>query len=84
MAGNFGMEQGHYETSVAVAENALLPALRDAPEGSVFLADGFSCRTQANDLAGVRGVTLAELLLDGSDFPSARAARLPETAAATR
>ena len=28
LAGNFGMELGHYEMSVAVAENALLPALR--------------------------------------------------------
>ena len=28
LAGNFGMEKGHYEMSLAVAENALLPALR--------------------------------------------------------
>jgi FAD/FMN-containing dehydrogenase/Fe-S oxidoreductase len=28
LAGNFGVERGHYETSVAVAEVALLPALR--------------------------------------------------------
>ena len=47
LAGNFGMERGHYEVSVAVAENALLPALRAAPPGAVYLADGFSCRTQA-------------------------------------
>ena len=33
LAGNFGMEAGHYDVSVAVAENGLLPALRDAPEG---------------------------------------------------
>ncbi len=62
LAGNFGMERGHYELSVAVAENALLPALRAAPPGAVYLADGFSCRTQAGQLAGVRGVHLAELL----------------------
>ncbi|ATY11552.1 FAD-binding oxidoreductase [Amycolatopsis sp. AA4] len=61
LAGNFGMERGHYDVSVAVAENALLPALRDNP-GAVFLADGFSCRTQADQLAGVRGVHLAQLL----------------------
>ena len=30
LAGNFGMEKGHYEMSLAVAENALLPALREA------------------------------------------------------
>ena len=62
MAGNFGMEKGHYEVSAAVAETALLPSLRDAPEGAIFLADGYSCRTQADDLAGVQGLTLAELL----------------------
>ncbi|MGW2344344.1 FAD-binding and (Fe-S)-binding domain-containing protein [Streptomyces sp. NPDC001661] len=69
LAGNFGMEKGHYEVSVAVAETSLLPALRAAqvsqgptPTETVFVADGFSCRTQADDLAGVRGVHLAELL----------------------
>jgi Fe-S oxidoreductase len=62
LAGNFGMEQGHYEMSVAVAENSLLPALRARPESSLVLADGFSCRTQSDQLAGVRAVHLAELL----------------------
>ncbi|PPF89533.1 FAD-binding oxidoreductase [Subtercola sp. Z020] len=62
LAGNFGMEQGHYEVSVAVAENSLLPALRAAAPQTVFLADGFSCRTQAEQLAGVKGLHLAELL----------------------
>ncbi len=62
LAGNFGMEKGHYEVSVAVFENALGPAVRRAGEGSVVLADGFSCRTQLADLAGTRSVHLAELL----------------------
>ncbi|WP_199521263.1 FAD-binding and (Fe-S)-binding domain-containing protein [Jiangella anatolica] len=63
LAGNFGMERGHYDVSVAVAENALLPALRAAAPGAVLLADGLSCRTQAEQLAGVRGLHLAELLV---------------------
>ena len=62
LAGNFGMERGHYEMSVAVAENALLPALREARRASVVLADGFSCRTQIEQLAGLPTLTLAELL----------------------
>lgn len=62
LAGNFGMERGHYDVSVAVAENALMPALREAKPGDIFLADGFSCRTQADQLAGVTGQHLAELL----------------------
>jgi Fe-S oxidoreductase len=61
LAGNFGVEAGHYETSLAVAETALLPAVREHP-GAVLLADGFSCRTQLNALAGRSGRHLAELL----------------------
>ena len=30
LAGNFGVERGHYDVSVAVAETALLPAVRKA------------------------------------------------------
>jgi Fe-S oxidoreductase len=63
MAGDFGMTKGHYEMSVKVAQRSLLPALAEAPD-AVFLADGFSCRTQAADLAGRRGVHLAQLLAD--------------------
>jgi Fe-S oxidoreductase len=64
LAGNFGVERGHYEVSVAVAENALLPAVREAPHDAVILADGFSCRTQLEQLAGVRSRHLVELLAD--------------------
>jgi len=73
LAGNFGMEKGHYEVSHAVAELALLPALREAPGDAVFLADGFSCRTQAEQFAGAKGIHLAELL----------ASRLPTEASTT-
>jgi Fe-S oxidoreductase len=62
LAGNFGVEKGHHDISVAIAEHALLPAVRAAGPGAVVLADGFSCRTQLDDLAGVRGVHLAQLL----------------------
>jgi FAD/FMN-containing dehydrogenase/Fe-S oxidoreductase len=68
MAGNFGFEAGHYRTSVAIAELSLLPALRAEPPGTVVLADGFSCRTQIEQLAGRPVLHLAELLrlaLDG-------------------
>jgi Fe-S oxidoreductase len=65
LAGNFGMERGHYEVSVAVAEQSLLPALRAAPDGTVLLADGFSCRTQAAQLADWPALHLAELLAPG-------------------
>ncbi|MEU3009269.1 FAD-binding and (Fe-S)-binding domain-containing protein [Nocardia asteroides] len=69
LAGNFGMQKGHYDVSVAVAENSLLPALRAADPGTVFLADGFSCRTQAAQLAAVEGIPLASYLLDPTPGP---------------
>jgi FAD/FMN-containing dehydrogenase/Fe-S oxidoreductase len=62
LAGNFGVERGHYDVSVAVAETALLPAVRAAGDGATVLADGFSCRTQLDQLAGVQATHLAELL----------------------
>ncbi|WP_406282465.1 FAD-binding oxidoreductase [Nocardia sp. NBC_00881] len=63
MAGNFGMQTGHYDISVAVAENGMLPALRTSGDDAILLADGFSCRTQAVVLAGRRGRHLAQFLL---------------------
>ena len=66
LAGNFGMEAGHYDLSVAVASHSLLPSLSAHPD-AVYLADGFSCRTQAAQLAGRRGVHLATLLAGHAD-----------------
>ncbi|HEX5861094.1 MAG TPA: heterodisulfide reductase-related iron-sulfur binding cluster, partial [Nocardioides sp.] len=61
LAGNFGMEKGHYDVSVAIAESHLMPAVRAHPD-AVVLADGLSCRHQLADLAGVPASHLAELL----------------------
>ncbi|MBO1337621.1 FAD-binding and (Fe-S)-binding domain-containing protein [Streptomyces sp. VRA16 Mangrove soil] len=67
LAGNFGFEDGHYDVSVACAEESLLPAVRSAGDGDVVLADGFSCRTQLEQLAGRRGRHIAEVLAEGLD-----------------
>ena len=64
LAGNFGVERGHYDVSVAVAETALLPAVRAADADAVILADGFSCRTQIEQLADRPSLHLAELLAE--------------------
>lgn len=61
LAGNFGVERGHYEVSVKVAEHDLLPALRANPD-AIVLADGFSCRKQVKDLEARDSMTLGELL----------------------
>ncbi|MGA5133053.1 FAD-binding and (Fe-S)-binding domain-containing protein [Streptomyces olivoreticuli] len=65
LAGNFGFERGHYDVSVACAEEQLLPSVSGAEEGAEVLADGFSCRTQLAQLAGRRGRHLAEVLAEG-------------------
>ncbi|MGA5840283.1 FAD-binding and (Fe-S)-binding domain-containing protein [Streptomyces sp. NRRL S-1314] len=67
LAGNFGFERGHYDVSRACAEEQLLPAVRAAPQGAVIQADGFSCRTQLEQLGGVRGRHLAEILAEELD-----------------
>jgi FAD/FMN-containing dehydrogenase/Fe-S oxidoreductase len=73
LAGNFGAERGHETMSRAVAELSLVPALRTAEPDALLLADGFSCRTQIESLAGRRAMHLAELL-------AARLPALPEEA----
>ena len=68
LAGNFGVEKGHYETSVAIAEHQLLPAIAAAGPDPIVVADGFSCRTQVHDLSDARVITMAQLFagrLDG-------------------
>ncbi|MFH8518829.1 FAD-binding and (Fe-S)-binding domain-containing protein [Streptomyces gelaticus] len=65
LAGNFGFERGHWDVSVTCAEESLLPSVRASEPGTAFLADGFSCRTQLAQLAGVRARHLAEVLAEG-------------------
>jgi Fe-S oxidoreductase len=67
LAGNFGVEQGHYDLSLEVAENELLPALREAGPDAIVLADGFSCRKQVSDLTELNAITLAQLLTSGAN-----------------
>jgi Fe-S oxidoreductase len=81
LAGNFGFTGGHGEVSRALAEQTLLPRLREQPEDAVVLADGFSCRTQIEELdsSGHHGLHLAQLLAQGLDQSGGRhTTRLPE------
>ena len=63
LAGNFGMIEGHYEVSTKVFAHDLAPAIEGAGPEAIVLADGFSCRTQLDDLQGRQALTLAELFL---------------------
>jgi FAD/FMN-containing dehydrogenase/Fe-S oxidoreductase len=62
MSGVFGYEARHYALSVAMAERALLPAVRATRPETVVLATGTSCRTQVGDLAGRAAVHPLEFL----------------------
>jgi FAD/FMN-containing dehydrogenase/Fe-S oxidoreductase len=64
LAGNFGFTAGHGHVSEACAEQVLLPRLRQADPDTTVLADGFSCRTQIEQLdsGGKQGRHLAEVL----------------------
>jgi FAD/FMN-containing dehydrogenase/Fe-S oxidoreductase len=62
MAGSFGYEAEHYEASKAMAEAALLPAVRAAPADAWIVADGTSCRHQILDGTRVESLHVARVL----------------------
>jgi Fe-S oxidoreductase len=49
MAGAFGYGADTYQTSMAMAEASLLPAVRRADPATIVVADGTSCRHQIKD-----------------------------------
>jgi FAD/FMN-containing dehydrogenase/Fe-S oxidoreductase len=62
MAGSFGFDEEKYEVSMAIGELELLPAVRQAPAGSLIIADGFSCREQIAQCTGRHSLHLAEVI----------------------
>jgi Fe-S oxidoreductase len=62
MAGSFGFEKDHYEVSIASGERVLLPAVREADQGALIIADGFSCREQIAQTTERRALHLAEVI----------------------
>jgi Fe-S oxidoreductase len=61
VAGSFGFEAEHYELSMRIAEQRLLPAVREHPN-AIFVASGVSCREQIEHGAGRRALHPVELL----------------------
>ena len=62
MAGAFGYGAETYDVSMAMAEAALLPAVRKADTTTFIIADGTSCRHQIKDGANRCAVHAAQLL----------------------
>ena len=68
LAGTFGYQAETEATSRAMAEAALLPAVRAAARHDYIVADGTSCRHQILDLSGreaIHSVRLMERALPG-------------------
>jgi Fe-S oxidoreductase len=65
MAGAFGYDARHYDVSMAMAEAALLPAVRGASADTIVVADGTSCRHQIRDGAGREAWHVARVLEAG-------------------
>lgn len=61
MAGSFGLEAEHMEDSLAMAEQSLLPSIRNQP-GAHIIANGFSCRHQISENTGRQPAHIAVLL----------------------
>ena len=67
MAGSFGYEKEHYETSLAIGEMILFPAVRKAVKEqhdipTIVAAPGTSCRQQIFDGTGIKAVHPIEVL----------------------
>jgi hypothetical protein len=62
MAGAFGMEAEHYDTSMQMAELALLPQIRAAGTNNMLIANGTSCRHQIRDGVARQPLHLAQVL----------------------
>src|ERR1700756_1193679 len=87
MAGSFGFHAAHYEISQTIGELELLPAVRQAPDDWLIIADGFSCREQIAQNTTRHALHLAEVLqlalhpsaLDKDDpYPESKAVRQRE------
>ncbi len=64
MAGSFGYEKEHFETSMKVGELVLLPAVRKAEAEAIICAPGTSCRQQIKDGTGRTALHPAVILYD--------------------
>jgi Fe-S oxidoreductase len=62
MAGSFGYESEHYDISLKMGERRLLPAVREADNGTLVVAAGVSCRQQIKHGTGTQALHPAEVL----------------------
>ena len=62
MAGSFGYEKEHYETSMAMGSLSLFPSIEAAQDDVLIVADGTSCRGQIEHGTGRQALHVARVL----------------------
>jgi FAD/FMN-containing dehydrogenase/Fe-S oxidoreductase len=80
LAGSWGFEEGHHEISMQCGEQALLPAVRQAEEQTLVIANGFSCKTQIQQSdAGRNALHVAQVMKMAREHgPQGSHSRRPE------
>jgi FAD/FMN-containing dehydrogenase/Fe-S oxidoreductase len=66
MAGAFGYEAEHYETSLAIGELSVLPSVRETSPETILAACGTSCRHQIADALGREARHIVRILDDAA------------------
>ena len=64
MAGSFGMEKEHYDTSMSIGELTLFPAVRAQQGDFTLVMEGVSCRQQVEHACGKQAKHLVQLIAD--------------------
>jgi Fe-S oxidoreductase len=62
LAGSFGFEKDHHEISMQIGEHKLMPMVRDAAADTLVIADGFSCKTQVQQMTGRTPLHTAQVI----------------------
>jgi Fe-S oxidoreductase len=76
MAGSFGFNADHYDLSMKIAEDKLLPLVRSAPATAIVVSNGFSCREQIEQGAARKPIHIAQLALEALKSEHANEFRL--------
>lgn len=65
MAGAFGFEEEKYKVSIDIANNDLIPKIKDENQETLIVADGFSCREQVKQILGNYPAHSAQVMWEG-------------------
>jgi len=64
MAGSFGYESEHYDISKKIAEDRLIPAIKNSAADTVIAVSGVSCHHQIEDFSDRKVKHIAQVLAD--------------------